>query len=153
MSLDSFKELLLNYKQEKDRFISKAKLHFKNVVAKLFNEHITLQTITWTQYTPYFMDGDPCVFTVNTLYFSSYDADHIHNIIDESSYDPTRWVIADYGSCNEHMLTPKAIDDFTEFSSIMQSSEMEEVLESLFGDHTRVVCTREEIKNIEYQHD
>lgn len=31
----------------------------------LFDEYEGLNSIGWTQYTPYFNDGDPCVFLVN----------------------------------------------------------------------------------------
>jgi len=36
---------------------------------KAFDEIPSLQSIEWTQYTPYFNDGDACVFGVNELYF------------------------------------------------------------------------------------
>lgn len=31
----------------------------------VFVEHPTIQTISWTQYTPYFNDGEPCEFSVH----------------------------------------------------------------------------------------
>jgi len=31
----------------------------------VFIEHPTIQTISWTQYTPYFNDGEPCEFSVH----------------------------------------------------------------------------------------
>lgn len=36
---------------------------------KAFDEIPSLQSIEWTQYTPYFNDGDSCVFSVNEQYF------------------------------------------------------------------------------------
>ncbi len=47
------------------------KLGAKVVVAVLqpiFDANPTLEAVRWTQYTPYFNDGEPCVFGVNEPY-------------------------------------------------------------------------------------
>jgi hypothetical protein len=38
---------------------------FQQEVEELFREHPDLESFTWSQYTPYFNDGDECVFSVN----------------------------------------------------------------------------------------
>lgn len=38
--------------------------------AKIFKDCPRLMAVTWTQYTPYFNDGSPCEFDVNTPHFA-----------------------------------------------------------------------------------
>jgi hypothetical protein len=45
-----------------------AKNAFTEMSAELFEQNPTLQSFSWTQYTPYFNDGDPCVFRCNGSY-------------------------------------------------------------------------------------
>lgn len=43
---------------------------FYDVVKQLFSKHQCLKVIQWSQYTPYFNDGDECVFTVNEIFYT-----------------------------------------------------------------------------------
>jgi hypothetical protein len=45
-----------------------AKGLFTEMVAELFAENPTLMSFSWTQYTPYFNDGEPCEFGCNGAY-------------------------------------------------------------------------------------
>lgn len=48
-------------------FITKAGALFKTDVASVFEALPELEFITWTQYSPYFNDGDECTFSVHDL--------------------------------------------------------------------------------------
>lgn len=43
------------------------------VANKLFTTIPEIESVFWTQYTPYFNDGDACTFSVNDIYFNLYD--------------------------------------------------------------------------------
>jgi len=45
-----------------------AKGLFTEMSTELFNENPTLMGFGWTQYTPYFNDGDVCTFRCNSDY-------------------------------------------------------------------------------------
>src|SRR5271167_2490401 len=45
-----------------------AKGCFTEMTTELFNENPTLMAFGWTQYTPYFNDGEECVFRCNSDY-------------------------------------------------------------------------------------
>lgn len=45
-----------------------AKGLFTEMASELFKDNPTLVSFGWTQYTPYFNDGDPCVFRCNGSY-------------------------------------------------------------------------------------
>lgn len=46
---------------------------FQKEVQSLFKEFPYLETISWTQYTPYFMDGDPCEFSKGEIQINGYE--------------------------------------------------------------------------------
>lgn len=43
---------------------------FRDVTKQLFSKHKALKIIQWTQYTPYFNDGDVCNFGINEISYS-----------------------------------------------------------------------------------
>jgi len=57
----------------------KGKELFVKECKTLFQSYPELKSFGWTQYTPYFMDGDPCVFYANTEYFyvNGYDSEEL----------------------------------------------------------------------------
>lgn len=44
----------------------------KTAFIDFFNEHPDIHALSWRQYTPYFNDGDPCVFGVREPYYSRW---------------------------------------------------------------------------------
>lgn len=59
-----------------------------------FKSFPEVKTIHWLQYTPYFNDGDECVFSVNEVYFTStpYNAEEIAEENGEDEYEELdRW--------------------------------------------------------------
>jgi len=49
---------------------------------EIFKKHPELESFSWTQYTPYFNDGDECVFNAHTDYISINSSED-----EESSYE------------------------------------------------------------------
>jgi hypothetical protein len=54
---------------------------FEDFYKYIFEKYTTLESFGWTQYTPYFNDGDTCIFSVNTDYISVND-----EYVDESKW-------------------------------------------------------------------
>lgn len=48
---------------------------FNEIIKLFFDECPKIQAVIWTQYTPYFNDGDECVFSVNEPYFITKNFD------------------------------------------------------------------------------
>lgn len=59
------------YKAMKDEALAKMKVAFEPAFAHFFKKFPQVTAIVWTQYTPYFNDGDPCEFGVHTKYFTT----------------------------------------------------------------------------------
>lgn len=94
---------------------------------EMFAKYPKLEKISWSQYTPYFNDGETCEFSSNHDYAEiegegySYQSEE-HNEIEE------------------------------EFSKFMSQFD-DELLKNLFGDHVRIVVDREGITIEEHDHE
>lgn len=54
----------------------------------IFEQNPKLESLSWTQYTPYFNDGDECTFSVNSDYFEMvYDGQEM----DDVHYSGVKW--------------------------------------------------------------
>lgn len=94
---------------------------------ELFAKHPELETISWTQYTPYFMDGDTCYFSANTEYA-------------EINGEEIEW---DDDKKNQ---MEKDVEDFLDTLD-------HDTLEDLFGDHVKVTITKDGVNVEDYDHD
>jgi hypothetical protein len=103
----------------------------------LFTAYPNVKAIGWTQYTPYFNDGEPCVFSVNDLYV----CDETCNI---DSYDIYSWNEVWRGGDDKYPL-------IAEVAGILQNAE--DILLMMFGDHVKVVATPNGIDVEEYDHE
>lgn len=96
-----------------------------------FEAHPEIYGVKWEQYTPYFNDGEACIFGLGSVYLyptkESFDSGETYDgegVIDSYNEEPQTSL-----------------------------SEIEDILEVVFGDHTRVSVTRESIETEEYDHD
>lgn len=120
------------------------------LLREFLNENPEVKGFCWTQYTPYFNDGETCEFSVNEpcFYFTSDETpvgeDHYEFEL-PYSYDSSyagefreKCSLALYAKCKDLADTIYKLDD---------------VLEAAFGDHCLVIVTRDGIEVEEYSHD
>ncbi len=125
----------------------------KEVFKEVFNTHPRLKSIVWTEFTPYFNDGDVCTFRVH-----DFDV-HISDVQDEEYNENYNESIDEYhfGESVFHLGDLSKEDQ--EIGAILkdvQKLESElpnDVLESVFGDHCKIVATPEKFIVEEYDHD
>jgi hypothetical protein len=113
---------------------------FKAGSAQLFNGNPDLVSFSWTQYTPYFNDGDPCEFGVNSyLDIEFSDGTFLEEWTDYSSkYEE---------EANEgQRVTADAAYELV-------SAIPENVMKTLFGDHVKVTVFRDRVEVDEYEHE
>jgi len=96
----------------------------KNVFAQIPK----LEYFFWTQYTPYFNDGEPCYFSSN------------HDYPDMQFSEGVKYGSPDYNQAKEAI--KKVLEIFTD-------SDMED----FFGDHVQVTVSRSGLTVEEYDHD
>jgi len=107
----------------------------KEAFKDFFQKHPSVETITWTQYTPYFNDGDACYFHV-----------HEFQINEEDDYEDDKEESEDQET--EEVEDTTLWDDLNELEAIP-----EDVYEAVFGDHVRITATPEGFDVEEYDHD
>ena len=161
----------------------KEKLHkeFQDNVSGIFREFFEsvplVENIVWTQYTPYFNDGEPCEFAVHTPEF--YYKGTTENDGPEGSYSwgdsgtillPGEWLQEKYNhpkiyfagdsetyeeaaqgektdALQEYYEPIRAMEDF------IQSRDNMEFFQAVFGDHCKVTASIEGVDIEEYEHD
>lgn len=101
-----------------------------------FEKYPKIEELSWTQYTPYFNDGDACYFSVN--------ADGLEFKL-QGRYERE---MVDYGLDREESLS---VEDrkmvkqaYNELRKALNS--IEDVLEEVFGDHAEIIVSREEVR-------
>jgi len=147
---------------------------FGEVSQQLFDQYPTLLSFSWTQYTPYFNDGDSCTFSANTDYLRYEFSDTERSTGEKDEYDddnegeeynaetlrrrkeraPLGLLLYDSYPAggiaqplNEHEEIALAVGEF-----VQQFDE--EILQDMFGDHVRVVVKRDgTVDADEYEHD
>lgn len=175
MTTDTFDKLERNmdeFQKEADKLKAQmteiGKANFTKVAKELFDKHPLLVAITWTQYTPYFNDGDECIFGVQEPEYTVLKSD-IENNVDsdewtgrkpsEWQYEPKNYVhykneieaynklVAEHGT---EVL--KALeDDMERFFKFIQSYD--DLMKALFGDHAIIHIDANGVSVEEYEHD
>lgn len=115
------------------------KTAFADACKILFEENPTLEAFKWTQYTPYFCDGDPCEFSANEVYVRTKGMDD-----DAGDYEDG----FDSGYRDDDPLTP-----ITKACQEVRDMLDKDTLEALFGDHVEVVVTPDGVETSECSHD
>lgn len=82
------KESVAEFRKIKEEFRVKIKDQFFNTFKQLFEKNPTVNLVYWSQYTPYFNDGDPCRFNVqddvNCVFIPDLDYDNLEKYFDGS---------------------------------------------------------------------
>ncbi len=112
-----------------------------------------VESIVWEQYTPYFNDGQTCVFGVGEPRLILADtAAHVHVSADE---DDEEW--DDYGitvwSSEFKQLDPVLAEAFHDVADALDSGAFNDVLYREFGDHCQVQMRSDRIVLSSYEHD
>lgn len=125
---------LVTRKQLTEQVLEELKKEFK----KFFAENPGVKMITWTQYTPYFNDGEECVFSVNEIYFFS----GTKNEIESEEVD-----------CREDSELTIRPEGPLSFMKNEIESIPEEIMQDVFGNHAEIIVTPDNIEIREYEHD
>ncbi len=127
---------IMNKKKEYEALLSEmGEKALKDEFKKFFDANPTVDALRWTQYTPYFNDGDPCTFRMGDwTYRNAGDEDGDEDLEDGFQYVP-------YGKhpINEALSSIDAVDN--------------DVFQMVFGDHVEITATRDGFTVDEYHHD
>lgn len=120
----------------------------------------TIVEFGWTQYTPYFNDGDVCEFGVNTPWYRTVEDSDDHDEYElELPYHPTigtrRWnrQKMTYESVR---LSPERLETAKRCEALdkaLRGGEFDDVLLNSFGDHAEVIVRKDGIQVNHYSHE
>jgi len=152
---------------EKNKEIAKLKKSLLEESGKFFDEfrkdifksYPEITSFSWTQYTPYFNDGDSCTFSANTDYIT-VNGDSIddckwyneNNVTNWGTYDRNlKQYIGKVEVPNPNFDKRKA--EATEIILDFLSKFDSDFYESRFGDHVSITVTADGIETDEYEHE
>jgi len=143
--MDEFYELLNEYNKVKATFSEKAVSIIKENIRNIF-EKTQIKAIHWTQFTPYFNDGDECIFGVYRIEVSTNPSATFDYYEEENSdiYD------ADY--LDSKVFSDYEIKLISNLVKVLEDKDIVEVLKFSFGDHVAVIATKEGISIQDYDH-
>lgn len=131
-------QLREKYDAARKELETQGKSAFMAVVAELFVAEPLLQSFSWTQYAPYFNDGDPCTFSV-------------HGVNKINGYD--RWAdeeeeteVEHLEDCDHKRLEQKAEE--------IVNALPDDIMQNIFGSDAQVTVFKNgKIEIDEYSHD
>ena len=66
--VEKIKAEMAAFDEKRKELTAQLKKDFPALLAPLFEKYPGVKNVRWTQYTPYFNDGDPCEFSTNAGY-------------------------------------------------------------------------------------
>lgn len=182
--LSDYNALEAELQKRREELSSSLRPKFHAAFLPVFDRNPGLETISFTAYTPYFNDGDECVFGVNEPEMAAFGMDleswtakkaseaaqfnrtgEVPQSVVEAftgwakgRYDsPEAYLRANAGDFlkldDETLIAIGAIgDEFTAVQGIIDAVP-NDVMKGMFGDHVKIVITREGAEAEEYDHD
>ena len=168
------KEIVDQMKTARERMRQEGQEALTEAFQEFFRSHPEVKAIQWTQYTPWFNDGDTCTFSVHdwelkvdpeTLsrelreeyeqyaedYGSGYSyGEQCYASLLESISGRHSWRKRD----NTRNLTPAEMGVLEDFNALQSACrEEEDLLKEVMGDHCLVTVSADGIDVSEYEHD
>lgn len=144
--------LVAQYNEQFAKITQEFRAQMQNLISNVFVEFFKVephvQAISWCQYTPYFNDGEECIFGVQDVYFI-LEGLNVENVPD-SPYefeDDEQYVVAEkYGSDEEA---------YTENMKLLENLIIanSDIMKYAYGDHVMVVITPTETITNEFEHE
>lgn len=133
-------EAILERKREAEEKIAALRKELKDtggkcvcdLLAPVFEQFPDVKAVCWRQYTPYFNDGDACVFSSQHDYAEAVT----HEDLDDYEFED------DLDNKDASGLAQKLLGDLTD-----------DDMEALFGDHVEVRVFPDRVETEDYDHD
>ena len=157
--LEVIKQKKLEIESLKNELNEISQSSFDEFRCYIFGKYSQLESFGWTQYTPYFNDGDSTIFSANTDYL----------IINGDYADESNWIspvnIINWGNWNsetksyigrveeENKKFDKNLSDATNEIIDFLSNFDNDFYLTKFGDHAEITVTKLGIDISDYDHD
>lgn len=132
---------------------------FEDFYKYIFAKYSSLESFGWTQYTPYFNDGDTCVFYANTDYIKindCYAEDSIwfnkKNVTDWGTWNPTQRVYENRKEVENKNYDNVLVEAHNEIVNFL-SNFGDDFYLTKFGDHAEITVTKSNVDISDCDHD
>ncbi len=123
--------------------------HLKVSLQKFMEDHPAIEQIGWYQYTPYFNDGDTCVFGVGEFLFKPVCTKEEAEALGDDDYGFGEGWICMY-SVKDYL----SVADEKDLKDLFKDlSANEDMLKVVFGDHVKVFISKDGAEIEEYDHE
>lgn len=174
--VEQIKAELEAFNKKKQDLVEQLRKEFPAMFKELFEQSEVIKSISWTQYSPYFNDGDECTFSAHTddLYVNGEYSDEVdwlspynYGKIQTEKDMVTNDLLADKVNRSWYkgkqigqeglVINPdyneKEANIYAQFVDIL-SSIPDEFLEDLFGNHAQITINSDGTISVdEYDHD
>ena len=132
---------------------------FEDFYKHIFQKYTDLKSFSWSQYTPYFNDGDPTFFIVNRDYIS----------VNEDYVEDSNWysenLVTNWGTWNNDLkiYEGKVEEVNPNYNPVLRKVTLEistflglfddDFYLSKFGDHANIRVTKDGVDISDYDHD
>ena len=156
-------QVMITKKRYEDMVAQFTEEQFKGWFIEFFKLYPFITKIEWTQYTPEYSDGDPCVFSVyepEIALAASYIEGHKDVEVYGSDFEdmpldgeaePIKNILHTYRFKQSQAAKDPAL--IAAVKSIEELFKAEDVLRHVFGDDARVTATAKKIEVEGYDHD
>ncbi len=168
-TINKLVEFSNDFKAAKKKFHTEAQDAFRAACQELFEEFPDLESFSWAQYSPYFNDGNPCVFRVRDLSTIVYQGKEFRG--DDCTVSSSRWdceakkqvpcepYVGWYAWRGDPIKYPDGFDlqqAIKAFNTVIEIHNFvfnnQELAEEAFGDDGLITVSRNGIEVTEYDH-
>jgi hypothetical protein len=152
--MSSFDKLKDEQRELQKKFQEASQSLLKEGIKSFFEMNPGVAAIKWAQYTPYFNDGDECVFNVYDVNFTNATGDDLDDVSTWGEYEGENESV--WCESHVHNLKDKEGVDAGSceaFAGLIGSYDMRDVMQEMFGDHISVTITRDGIDVDDYEHE
>lgn len=147
-------DFIAEFNEWKAFFQKKGIEKLKEVFVSFWESNPGVKVIVWTQYAPYYNDGDPCTFSVNSPTFSNAteedDIDNLHYGEYNGHYEYV-WAFDPLDPYSKPPTFPGVdAESMISLSKFITSEAMKSILENVLGSNHRIIVTRKGIKCEDY---
>ncbi len=156
------KDFIKQLVDSKKKFAEEGKKVIKLALAEAFAKNPKLRVISWIQFTPYWNDGEECIFSVQDPEFTNGTAEDLEGDGDwedadeEEVKDSDIWTITASDLRGNHKKL-QGIDDEKSIKlvdELITHGEMSDIMQDIFDDHARIFAFRSgKIEVQEYEHE
>lgn len=166
--MKTYQEVKKNYLQAKEDYEKICRDSGQHVIHELLSNALKslngIEAIRWKQYTPYFDDGNACVFGLQQVsvklgenltaeVFKGKEPRYVEDDIEEGFV--SEWNLGHFDEATNSFVMPEAAETLKSFLENLEQNLRveEELLETVFGDHAQVTYRKGDFFIEECEHD